>query len=37
MQQQLKDVPEFRKHLINAAYAEGWAVYAEALGKKIGF
>jgi uncharacterized protein (DUF885 family) len=30
-------VPEFRLHVINNAYAEGWAVYAEALGKEIGF
>ncbi len=37
VQQQLKDLPDFRRHLINNAFAEGWAVYAEALGKQIGF
>ena len=37
IQQQLTGLPEFRLHIINNAYAEGWAVYAEALGKKIGF
>jgi len=30
-------LPEFRLHLINNAFAEGWAVYAEALGKEIGY
>jgi uncharacterized protein (DUF885 family) len=37
IQQQLPDMPEFRHHLINNAFAEGWAVYAEGLGKEIGF
>ena len=37
IQQQLKGLPQFRLHLIYNAYAEGWAVYAEALGKEIGF
>jgi len=37
IQQKLTGLPEFRLHVINNAYAEGWGVYAEALGKEIGF
>jgi uncharacterized protein (DUF885 family) len=37
IQQHLKGLPAFRSEIRNNAYAEGWAVYAEALGKEIGF
>lgn len=37
VQQRLKGLPAFRTEIHNNAYAEGWAVYAEALGKEIGF
>jgi len=37
IQQQLKGLPQFRLHLTYNAYAEGWAVYSESLGKEIGF
>ncbi len=31
------EVPEFRKTLYHSAYGEGWGLYAESLGKEMGF
>ncbi|MFT6408950.1 MAG: hypothetical protein ACJAQ6_002372 [Arenicella sp.] len=35
--QELKDLPDFRKHSFYGAYTEGWALYAEGLAKDMGF
>jgi uncharacterized protein (DUF885 family) len=33
---ELTGVPEFRKHLHNSAYAEGWGLYSERLADEMG-
>jgi uncharacterized protein (DUF885 family) len=35
--QQLTGLPKFRQHTFNSGYIEGWALYAEQLGKEVGF
>ncbi len=35
--QQLVGLPKFRQHSHNSGYIEGWALYAEQLGKEVGF
>ena len=35
--QQLAGIPKFRQHSHNSGYIEGWALYAEQLGKEVGF
>jgi uncharacterized protein (DUF885 family) len=36
LQQENKRLPAFRKFLSYSAYAEGWALYTETLGKELG-
>ena len=37
VQQELKDLPPFRQQAYYTAYTEGWGLYAERLGKEVGF
>ncbi|WP_299224713.1 DUF885 family protein [uncultured Psychroserpens sp.] len=36
LQQENKQLPDFRKTLWYSAYGEGWALYSESLGKELG-
>ena len=35
--QRMTGLPKFRQHSFNSGYIEGWALYAEQLGKEVGF
>src|SRR5208282_1425323 len=35
--QLMTGLPKFRQHVSNSGYTEGWALYAEELGKEVGF
>ncbi len=36
LQQENKDLPDFRRFIWYGAYGEGWALYSESLGKEVG-
>jgi uncharacterized protein (DUF885 family) len=35
--QEMTGLPKFRNHTFNSGYVEGWGLYAEQLGKEVGF
>jgi uncharacterized protein (DUF885 family) len=37
LQQEMPNVPEFRKRLETTAFVEGWGLYSESLGYEMGF
>ncbi len=37
LQQELENMPAFRRYAMFTAYVEGWALYAERLGLEVGF